>query len=97
MLIASNTIISRNEDCLSTSNDTETIILNLQTGNYLKLNDTGRIIWNLLENDLAYEDLFEKICSDYDACKDQIEKDLKNFLNECKNKKILNFNDSESL
>ena len=97
MLIAADTIISRNKDCLSTCNDKETIILNLQTGNYLKLNDSGRIIWNLLENELAYEDLLDKICSDYDACKDQIETDLKKFFNECKNKKILNFNDSESL
>lgn len=96
MLLSNCVLISRNENCLSTGSDSETIILNLSTGNYLKLNNTGRKIWNLLENELAYSDLLSEICKEYKANNHEVDNDLKVFLYECKEKNILDFDDSKS-
>ena len=96
MSLSNCVLVSRNENCLSTGSDSETIILNLSTGNYLKLNNTGRKVWNLLENELAYSDLLSEICKDFKTKKHEIDNDLKLFLYECKEKNILDFDDSEN-
>ncbi len=96
MLICDSLLISRNENCLSTGSNSETIILNLSTGNYLKLNNTGRKVWNLLEKELVFSDLLSEISKDFETEKHEIENDLKAFLYECKEKKILDFDDSKS-
>tara|TARA_B100000900_G_C20146786_1_gene540188 strand:+ start:42 stop:335 length:294 start_codon:yes stop_codon:yes gene_type:complete len=95
MLMGNSVLISRNVNCLSTGSDSETIILNLSTGNYLKLNNTGRKVWDLLENELAYSDLLCQICKDFNTKEHEIDTDLKAFLYECKEKKILDFYDSK--
>ena len=96
MLLSNCVLISRNENCLSTGTDSETIILNLSSGNYLKLNNTGRKVWNLLEKELSYSDLLSEVCKDFTVEKHKVDNDLKEFLYECKEKNILDFDDSKS-
>ena len=91
MNVVQKKIISRNNNCLCTSNHEGTIILNLDTGNYLRLNETGKVVWEILDTEKEYNDLVNILKEEFSAEGAIIENDIDDFLTECEEKKILIF------
>jgi len=46
--------------------DNQAVILNLKTGNYYSLNETGTFIWGLLQNRISVEDLANRVVEEFE-------------------------------
>jgi hypothetical protein len=60
--------------------DGETIIINLENGNYYSMNETGSIIWNTLANNHTLGAILEHLSSRFSAPKEELEKELGNIV-----------------
>ncbi len=56
--------------------DDEVIILNLEGGHYFILNNTGAMIWSLLENNKGLEEIIQTICEEYQKPQEMIRQDV---------------------
>jgi hypothetical protein len=75
------TIIQRNESGFLSSNlGEETVIMNLDNGDYLGLNSVASDIWNLLEKPISVENLYNRIISIYDVTEEQCKNEADTFL-----------------
>ena len=54
----------------------EAILINLTTGAYYSLNDTGTMFWELLDGQRTIADCAEMIAAEYDAPAEMVEADL---------------------
>jgi hypothetical protein len=54
----------------------ETIIINLDTGNYYSTNITAAIIWNQIQSDNSIQKILQYFINHYDENKDIIEKSI---------------------
>ncbi len=77
-----NLIFQRKTDILSTVLDSETVILNINSGVYNSLNDVGTHIWEVLAKPISFEELKKSILDSYDTVEKECTKDLIAFLNE---------------
>ena len=46
----------------------------------ITMNEMGKTIWNLLENEITLEQLLQKILAEYDVSADQARGDIENFV-----------------
>jgi len=61
-------ILSRNnDDFMFTEVDGESVIMNIETGHYFGLNSVSTDIWNILEEEMAYTTLIQKVIEQYDV------------------------------
>ena len=60
--------------------DDETIILDSQTQEYFSLNEIGKVIWSLLEQNNQLEEIKAEMLEMYEVPQEQLEKDLLNFV-----------------
>ena len=68
------------QNCVSERLDDELIILNLETGKYHQLNDTGSFIWDLLgKRELSIEQIINEVQVHYKGC--SIRDDVEHFIN----------------
>jgi hypothetical protein len=54
----------------------EAILINLTTGSYYSLNDTGAIFWELLDGQRTIADCARQIAQEYDVEVEMVEEDL---------------------
>ena len=54
----------------------EAIIINLTTGSYYSLNDTGTMFWNLLDGQRSISECARLIAQDYDVEASVVEPDI---------------------
>lgn len=54
----------------------EAIVINLHTGSYYSLNDTGTLFWELLDGQRTIADCAQQIATEYDAEVSEVEADL---------------------
>jgi hypothetical protein len=54
----------------------EAILINLNTGAYYSLNDTGTLFWELLDGARSIADCARQIAADYDVEPAMVEEDL---------------------
>lgn len=54
----------------------ETVLVNLTTGSYYSLNDTGTIFWELIDGQRTIADCARAIAEEYDVEADVVEADL---------------------
>ena len=71
-----------NESIISSSIGDKLILLNINTGKYIEISDSGEYIWHLLENSETsqYNKILSKISSNYNGDIKDIVKDVDNFL-----------------
>jgi hypothetical protein len=86
------TSFSFNTDCLKTEIDDEIIVLNTNTGKYLKLNSSSKFILNCIENYLDEKEILKKICSYYNVSESNAELSLKKFVKAALEKNIIHKN-----
>jgi len=60
--------------------DGETIIINLDNGNYYSTNVTGAAIWNLIQSNNNTEDILKYFINHYDVSSDIAEKSVSDIL-----------------
>lgn len=62
--------------------DGETVILNLDKGDYYSLDGIGAAIWGFMENDSNIESIIEKISNNYQGNRGNIKVAINNFVSE---------------
>lgn len=60
--------------------DDEVIILDSNTQEYFTINQVGKDIWELLSKELTLEEVVTELMEIYDISKEQLESDVKNFI-----------------
>jgi len=74
------TVFCREKEKLSTELDGETIILDMESGNYNQLNQVGSTIWNMLAQPVTFEAILEGVLSKYDTTEEQCKEEILSFL-----------------
>ncbi len=68
------------ESVLVQNLDNESVLLNIDTEQYFGLDDVGSQMWDLLKTSESVENATEKLLEIYDAEKEQLYKDLLEFI-----------------
>ncbi|MBN2068003.1 MAG: PqqD family protein [Opitutales bacterium] len=74
--------IVRNSELSFTEIDGETVVMNVETGNYYGIDEVGSRIWELLKEPLSIKDLCVSLTEEYDADLETIQGDLLPYLQE---------------
>jgi hypothetical protein len=90
-----NTIYEPSDDVVVREIEGELIIVPLVSGigdmedDLFSLNETGRAIWDKLGGVKTVEDVITELTGEFDASKDEIEKDVTGFLAELMRRKMI--------
>jgi hypothetical protein len=69
----------------------EVVILDLETSQYLTLNETGAFLWELLcQKAMTVEDLVAALLGEFDAAEDDAHHDVQEFLDSCRDLHLIN-------
>jgi len=61
--------------------DSEVVILNLESGNYYTINETGAIIWKALDDKKCLSEILDLLKNEYQYSADRsFEKDVEDFI-----------------
>lgn len=60
-------VLKQNTDKISTEHKGETIILDMETGTYHRLDAVGSTIWQLLEQPVSFQTICRRILDEYDV------------------------------
>ena len=82
MIINLENLISRADGKTSTEIDGETVILDMESGVYVGLDDIGTLVWSLIEKGISLQNLLNEILLEYDVASQQCLDDLQEFLSE---------------
>lgn len=69
--------------------DNQAVILNLKTGNYYSLNETGTFIWELLNKGINRQDLIDRVIEEFGVDKKIAIRDVKFLLKDLISEKIV--------
>lgn len=83
---------SRSEDYVFNEVDGEMVMMNIETGAYASLNETGKSIWNLLEEPKSLEELLPSLVEEYDIDEATAKTDVGTFLGKLVEQQILTKN-----
>jgi len=78
--ILQNSKFCRAQGSVSTLIEGETVILHIETGKYCGLNEVGTLIWDTIEDATSFNDLVQKIMSEFDVTQDICSENLQTFL-----------------
>ena len=74
--------VPQRTELLSTDTDAATFFMNLESGQYLMLQATGRRIWNLIDGTAQVSDIIETLISEYEIDPETCQADTVEFLND---------------
>ena len=69
--------------------DGDSVLLDLNTGNYFGLNEIGTDIWLLLEKKFKIDEIKSRLIEIYDIDSEQIELDVENFIEKMSENNLL--------
>src|SRR4030042_1354668 len=75
--------------------DGETVIVNLDSGNYYSLNRVGAEVWKLIGEKVSIGGIIESIANRYDAKKEEIVKAVNHLINELQQELLVVMDGSE--
>ena len=78
--ITENTVLKRNPEVQFSKIDNEVVLLSPDGTNYIRINEVGVRIWELLEKELSYADLIKKLLEEFEIDQGICETDVKSFL-----------------
>ncbi|MCX6556472.1 MAG: PqqD family protein [Candidatus Aminicenantes bacterium] len=96
MPIELTSLIIRTENLVSSTIDTDLVILNLPCDHYIAFDAIGRRIWELIESPRRVEELCQQLHGEFNGAAEQITTDVVYFLNELENEKMLRIVDAQS-
>ncbi len=84
------TIVSRrNEGLLVSELSNEMVMMDIESGNYIGLNETGRVIWEMIEVPVKVDELVQQLICKYDISYEVCCKDTLECLNKMNEQKII--------
>jgi hypothetical protein len=75
--------------------DGETVIVNLDSGNYYSLDKVGAEIWGLIEKNASMTEITEHIVNRYNGEREEIEKAIEQLMDELQKEALIVTNGSE--
>ena len=78
--IGENTVITRSSALLAAAVRDETVMMDIESGNYFGLDDIGSVIWQRLETPSQFGKLIDALVADYDADRAVIAEDVRKLL-----------------
>jgi hypothetical protein len=72
----------------------EAVILDLESGLYYGLNETGTRMWSLLVQHQQVEPAFSSLLEEYDAPREQLQEELWGFVETLASRKLLEIHES---
>jgi coenzyme PQQ synthesis protein D (PqqD) len=78
--IGENTLITRRSGLLAAAVREETIMMDIESGQYYGLDDIGSEIWQRLESPRKFGDLIDGLVTEYDADRSVIAEDVRKLL-----------------
>ncbi len=82
-------VIKRAEDIPWNVVDDEVVLLNLDSGHYYSLNESGRRIWELLDGENTIPDITSVICEEFNVDQEKAVKDINELIDELLNEKLV--------
>ena len=81
--------IRPNQSLVAAKIDSDTVLLDLDTGVYFGLDEVGTRIWDLMCEGATEEDIVARLGEEYDAEPDQLRADLIEFLDQMQAKGLV--------
>jgi hypothetical protein len=79
--ISGTSLIERNESkFLASPLGEEIVMMNMDNGNYIGVNNVGSDIWNMIDGPITVEELSRRVLEVYDISEDQLSSELEAFL-----------------
>jgi hypothetical protein len=78
--IGETTLIHRTASVLTAEIDKQIVMMDVESGRYLGLDDIGSVIWQRLETPRTFGELIDGLAADYDADRSVIADDVRKLL-----------------
>ena len=69
--------------------DDESLLMNIETGFYFRLNEVGNFIWPLLDRKQSDEEIINKIVEEFDVQTEKAKSDFSSFIKELFSEKLI--------
>lgn len=93
-LTQSTTVVAA-ENALSTTIDSETVILHRDVGKYYGLNEVGTFIWELLQEPRSVDDLCHEVVEAYGVERERCRNDIEELLVDLAEKDLIRLTDAD--
>ena len=91
MSISEETLIRRTASVLTAEVDKQIVMMDIESGRYLGLDDIGSVIWQRLETPHTFGKLVDSLVEDYDAERAVIAQDVRELLKEMAAQSVVSF------
>ena len=78
-----------NESCILSDFEDGLLVLNIETGKYLELNSIAAEIIQYLKENLAIDEIVQKLHANYEQSEREISKQVHSFINSAQKQKII--------
>jgi hypothetical protein len=85
-----NNVVSRSENFVFNEIEGDLVMMNIESGAYVGLNETGKSIWNLLDTPLPIAEIVKHLVNEYQIEESQCEKEVLVFVEKMLKSDILN-------
>jgi DNA-directed RNA polymerase delta subunit len=82
-------IVQSKDYAYSDLNDIELVMINVNTGKYVSLNETGKLLWQLTEQPVTFDNIVTEFLKRYQISEEDCRKDLEPFIEKLLDKKII--------
>ncbi len=89
MITLETVVCRRKEGLLISELGNELVMMDIDNGNYIGLNETGKVIWELIGEPVKVEDLVEQLLQRYQTTKEECSADTIEYLNRMEAQKII--------
>lgn len=84
-----NTKLIRRNDIMTADMNGSAVTMDMMSGKYYNMGETGGVIWNLLESEKSVNEVVDALTAEYDISKEQCMKDILPFLETLVDKGLL--------
>lgn len=89
------TTLKRNPELLAVDMDGETVMMDMESGNYFGVNAVGSHIWELLETASTVQTIVESVQSHFESTEaDSVQTDVLSFLGDMQEQKLVEVADA---
>lgn len=83
------TLLKRKSGLMTANMNGSAVMMDIATGKYYNLGETGGRIWEILEQPATLSDLIQTLTAEYDVTREQCEADVLRFLQQLKDRGLL--------
>ena len=70
--------------------DNESVLLNLSTGYYFRLNQVGTFVWPLISRDYNIGDIIDRVVAKFEVSQRQAKSDIHDFIEQLLTEQLIN-------